>query len=157
MAFLHDNDDDVFLTDRYPPHLRSPIIRARTAQRSRLTAAAANVDVYCANSRLVHEHYSRPLYEELGRLLLPTPQTDSIHEGDMEDANARLGVNVESQTQAGLVKVVSALNVCKRCLSSGATDEESRNVTSRMRYMHSWDEPGVEFLTCQRCGHSWKR
>lgn len=152
MAFLQDADASVPLDET-----TAAISDLKRKRNLALDTAAATTDIYCAHSRVTQDTYSRPLYEELAQLLLPHKETAQISERDMEDAHARLGVNVESQTQAGLVKVVSALNVCKRCLSSGATDEESRNVTSRMRYMHSWDEPGVEFLTCQRCGHSWKR
>jgi len=111
-------------------------------------------DFYCAHSHAIRDHFSQPLYEAASRLLFGDV---SVTEAELEDANARLGVNVESQTQAGLVKVVSALNVCKKCLASGASEDESRNVTSRMRFTRSWDEPGIEILTCQRCGHLWKR
>ena len=109
---------------------------------------------YCAQSRSIRNNFSRPVYEKLGTLLFG----DQTHTaGEMEHANARLGVNVESETNAGLVKVVSAVNICKRCAAMGGQDADCRHVTSRMRFTRSWDEPGTEILTCQRCGHVWQR
>lgn len=145
-------DIDAFLR-HYPDHEHA----IRQCHERCMTALAAHLqkgEFYCAQSKAVREQFSLPFYESIGKLLYGE---SSILEEDMEDANARLGVSVDSQTQAGLVKVVSALNVCKKCLASGASESESRNVTSRMRFTRSWDEPGIEVLTCQRCGHVWKR
>lgn len=141
------------LIARYPQHEA----RLRQVIEDRSNAVEEHMKdnmFYCAQSKVMREHFCLPVYEAIAEILFPNV---SYTEDEMEDANAKLGVNVESQTQAGLVKVISALNICKKCISSGASDTDARNVTSRMRFTRSWDEPGVEILTCQRCGHVWKR
>ena len=129
-------------------------ILAQTHNEALEAGALSKDQYYCAQSRTIREKLSRPVYEKVSALLF----AEHAHtEEEMEQANARLGVNVESETNAGLVKVVSAVNVCKRCVAAGENDRDCRNVTSRMRFTRSWDEPGTAILTCQRCGHVWKR
>lgn len=141
------------ITQRYPEH-QTAIEQIIEKQSQHVDSHLQAEQHYCAHSKLIRTHFCMPVYESLGCLIFGEYK---MKEADLEDANARLGVNVESETQAGLIKVISALNVCKKCLASGASDEDSRNVTSRMRFIRGWDEPGIEILTCQRCGHIWKR
>jgi len=67
-----------------------------------------------------------------------------------------LNVNVDSENKSGLIKSVNHLNICRKCLSQGRSEEEARNLSSQY-ILPRGDEIGIEKLTCNSCGSKWTK
>lgn len=115
--------------------------------------------LHTINSIEYQNAFLRKVYNEVFPVAMIGTKSSAITEIDNLSQSINsidLNVNVDSENKSGLIKSVNHLNICKKCLSQGRSEEEARNLSSQY-ILPRGDEIGIEKLTCNSCGSKWTK